>query len=112
MNVCVGGSFFAVGQTLATNIARWDGSHWWPMGVGIPAINGSHVVAIAIQGTNVYVGGAFGVAGDQYANSIARWDGSSWSALGNGTLNGVGSIKSGAIGIVSALLAAGNNLYV
>ena len=111
-NVYVGGRFFAVGQTLATNIAMWDGSHWRAMGYGLTPSYSGEVTAIAIQGTNVYAAGSFTVAGNQYANSIARWDGTAWSALGNGTQNGVRTSNGAAAGSVAALQVAGSELYV
>jgi trimeric autotransporter adhesin len=34
-NVYIGGLFNVVGDTLATSIAKWDGSIWSPLGKGV-----------------------------------------------------------------------------
>ncbi len=65
-------------------IAKWDGSNWNPLGVGM---NGT-VYSLAVDHNgNVYAGGGFTTAGGVGANHIARWDGGVWSALESG-LNG------------------------
>ena len=94
-NLYVGGSFTQVGgaggaygnyNTSANNIARWDGSHWFALGSGIPL--GSDILdtvnAIAVSGSNVYVGGRFTTAGGVTVNNIARWDGQNWWPIGAG----------------------------
>jgi hypothetical protein len=70
-NVYVGGAFTdAGGDADADRIARWDGSAWHPLGVGL----NNRVGAIAVAGPDVYVGGRFTSAGgDTRANWIARW---------------------------------------
>jgi len=95
-NLYVGGNFSIVGDAFANFVAKWDGSHWKGLGLGL---NGS-VLALAMSGSNVYVGGEFTTAGGSPANNIAKWNGSSWSALG-----------SGVIGRVSALVVSGTDLY-
>jgi len=102
-NLYVGGSFRVVGAGLNSSlIARWDGSDWSALGVGITDsdINAA-VNAIAVQGNNVYAGGTFKAYGAMTATNIARWDGVAWSNMGGG-VNGT----------VNALVVDGNNLYV
>src|SRR5438552_3711962 len=72
-NVYIGGIFEVVGDTLANNIAKWDGNRWSALGSGIP--NGG-VSALAVSGSDVYVGGSFLGAGGIAATNIAKWDGS------------------------------------
>ena len=87
-DVIAGGAFMAAGYVSATNIARWDGSQWFPLAQGI---NGTvRAVAVATNG-DVIIGGAFTMAGNTPATNIARWDGSSWSPLGSGVGNNSGN---------------------
>jgi hypothetical protein len=94
-NLYIGGMFDAVGETLATGIAKWNGSSWSALGSGM-----SPVYALAVSGTNLYAGGWFTTAGGTNANHIAQWNGSSWSPLGSG-MNGY----------VYALAVSGGTLY-
>ena len=81
----VGGQFTTAGGVPANDIAKWDGSAWSALDMGI---NGE-VCALAVSGTDLYAGGGFVTAGGVTANDIAKWDGSAWSALGSG-MNGAG----------------------
>ncbi|MBU6400586.1 MAG: hypothetical protein KGS61_09725, partial [Verrucomicrobia bacterium] len=96
----VGGAFATAGGVPATNIAKWDGTNWGALGLGM---NGS-VGALAVSGGDLYAGGLFTAAGNVPASYIAKWDGTSWSALGSG----VGWISS----FVEALRTSGSDLYV
>ena len=96
-NFYIGGNFTSVGIVAATNIAKWDGSTWSPLGSGV----GGTVTALAVSGSDVYAGGGFGTAGDSSAANIAKWDGNAWSPLG-----------SGISGYVYALAVSGTNVYV
>lgn len=90
----VGGAFTMAGGVEASRIARWDGSSWSALGLGI---TGSSVFALAVfdddgDGPNppaLYVAGNFNKAGLTSANNIARWSGTSWSGVGGGTGNTV-----------------------
>jgi len=90
----VGGGFRLAGDVGATNIARWDGTNWWPVGGGID-VSGA-VYSLVANGDRIYVGGFFGSAGGIDANNIASWTGQLWVALGSGTsaATGPGSIRS------------------
>ena len=79
-NLYAGGLFTIAGGVAATNIAKWDGSSWSPVGSGIDGPVGR----LALSGNDVYAGGRFTNAGGVPANNIAKWNGSSWSALGSG----------------------------
>ena len=95
-----GGDFTTAGGIAATNIAKWNGSSWGPLGSGL---NGGGVSALAVSGSDLYAGGSFTHAGGIAANSVAKWDGSSWSPLGSGI--------SGSIPLVHALAVSGSDLY-
>ena len=65
----------------ASRVARWDGSTWSALGVGVDG----QVSALAVSGTDVYAGGFFATAGGGSASFVARWNGSAWSQLTSGT---------------------------
>jgi hypothetical protein len=102
-NLYIGGDFTIVHDVFANNIAKWNGSGWSALGLGI---NG-HVRALALSGTNLYAAGSFTSAAGIPATNIAKWDGSSWSALGSG----VGGVPPYSQPPVSALAVSGTNLY-
>jgi hypothetical protein len=97
-NLYVGGFFTSVNGIAATNIAKWDGTHWSALGSGL---NGS-LTALAVSGGDVYAGGWFSRAGGIAATNVAKWNGSSWSALGSGFGGGP---------YYTALAVSGSNLY-
>ena len=99
-----GGDFRLAGTSTATNIARWDGEKWWPLGGGIQVSGGVH--AMAVGGRDLYVGGFFRFAGDLAANHIAKWDGALWSGLGTGLQGQHGSAAA------EALASNGSDLLV
>jgi hypothetical protein len=115
--VVAGGNFHAAGTTPASNVARWDGSKWHDLGLGIssPEPYGDLLKVNCVAQTNeygrdvLYVGGIFSVAGEVPALNVARWDGSDWSALGEG-ISGNPFSREGP-GIVRALLPLNGDLY-
>ena len=72
-DVIAGGQFTAAGGVPASNIARWDGTTWSPLGPGSPA----RVTSLLVLPT-----GELLAAGDHH--SILRWNGTAWSAFGTG----------------------------
>ena len=107
-NLYAAGSFAAAGDTLASRIARWDGTNWKPVGGGTSyAGPGTHSVdALAVDSNgNVYAAGIFTAAGGVPASHIAKWDGTAWSALGSGLS---GNVVNGH----NLALDASGNLYV
>ncbi len=81
-NLYAGGLFTYAGQTAATNIARYDGTNWTPLGSGV---NGS-VNAIRVYKAQVYAGGSFTSAGGAAAGNVAMWDYrfNTWNSLNGG----------------------------
>src|SRR5207253_83870 len=111
-NIYVGGNFSAAGGASATNIARWDGSQWYPLGSGVGANINDSVNAIAISGSSVYAGGFFTTTGGTSANNIARWDGSQWHPLGSDPNNGVdGGVNAISVG-PGPCASCPNSIYV
>lgn len=70
----VGGAFTQAGANSINNIARWNGSSWFPLNSGT---NGE-VYALAVFQNFLYVGGQFTTAGALSTTNLAKWDGSSW----------------------------------
>jgi hypothetical protein len=97
-NLYIGGMFYAIGDTLATGVAKWNGTNWSPLGSGM-----SPVYALAVSGNTLYAGGWFTSAGGTNASYIAQWDGTNWSPLGLG----MGPMN----GYVYALAVSGSDLY-
>ncbi|MCB0767870.1 MAG: hypothetical protein KDB95_11745, partial [Flavobacteriales bacterium] len=84
----IGGTFTFVGNVPANQIAKWDGTSWSALGVGVAwGVQPGTVSSLLANGTDIYVGGTFTTAGGITVNHIAKWDGANWSALGSG-LNG------------------------
>jgi hypothetical protein len=82
-----GGGFTQAGATLASRIAKFDGTSWSPIGSNIN-INGSVMCFATFDdgtGTALYAGGFIDppIAGTT-SREIARWDGVSWSSLSTG----------------------------
>jgi hypothetical protein len=99
-----GGSFRTAGGISAENIAKWNGSNWSALGLGLEGTGATfrrYVYALAVSGSDLYAAGRFSRAGGSPANYIAKWNGSSWSALGSGINTGV-----------RALAVSGNYLEV
>jgi PKD repeat protein len=92
----VGGSFFYAGDSINTNVARWDGSQWHAMGSGF---NSSVSKLIMYQDT-LYACGSFTKSGQDSVKRIAKWNGSSWIPVG-----------SGASGTVRDMIVFNNVLY-
>jgi len=99
-----GGRFSKIGSYAsspwANNIAKWNGSEWSPLGVGVD----SEVMALALDSAgNVYAGGYFTDAGGVTVNAVAKWNGTAWSALGSGmdgavfalAVDGAGNVYAG-----------------
>jgi hypothetical protein len=81
-----GGNFSSAGVVPASDIARWDGSSWSPLGSGTqPGSVGELAVFDDGGGPALYAGGSFTSAGGIAARYLAKWDGSTWSPLGIGT---------------------------
>jgi hypothetical protein len=83
-----GGSFGQAGGVVVSDIAKWDGWNWSPLGSGTAGAVNALAVFDDGNGPALYAGGGFTSAGGVAANNIAKWNGSSWSALGTGLSGG------------------------
>lgn len=88
-----GGAFSTAGGVEVNRIARWNGTSWSPLGLGISGGLGGgepYVSALAVfddglgGGPALFVAGRFTLAGGEPANGIAKWNGAEWSSLGSG----------------------------
>jgi hypothetical protein len=71
----VGGRFSVAGGVSVSNIARWDGAGWSPLGDGLSGEDEFTAVrALAVYEGSLYAGGAFTTAGGLPSSYIARWD--------------------------------------
>ena len=93
----VGGSFNQAGGNSIRNVARWDGSEWFPIGSSsVNGVNGG-VDSVSIRDGQLVLGGWFSEAGNRIrTRRVATWDGEFWGSLGWGFENGVtdGSVRS------------------
>lgn len=105
----VGGMFSTAGGVSATNIARWDGQNWSPVGGGFNTLG--LVMALAVYddgaGAALYAGGSFIASSGNPINRIAKWDGTAWSPLGSGMNSTVNALATYDDGSGTALYAAG-----
>ncbi|MFN0243163.1 MAG: hypothetical protein ACKVWV_09760 [Planctomycetota bacterium] len=102
-------------------MARWDGSAWHPVGLGIPGI-GSMVDDMIVfddgSGEKVFmVGRLFGVDGLLHqggflVEKIATWDGSSWGTCGTGLTDGPGATTAATYAIAIHDDGSGPALFV
>ena len=82
----VAGTFSLMESVTASNIAKWDGQNWSPVGAGISNTSGVSTFVKCLYNYNgeLYVGGGFNTAGGISANNIAKWDGVNWLPLSTG----------------------------
>jgi len=95
-----GGDFDTAGTVPANNIAKWDGSKWSALNLGL---GGGIVYSLAGYNGDIYAGGNFWrTGGNDYVNHIARWNGTNWSTVGEGT-----DFASAALAVYNGILYAG-----
>ncbi|MDB5234549.1 MAG: hypothetical protein JWR44_1542 [Hymenobacter sp.] len=83
-SVYAAGQFNQAGGVAASNVAKWDGTTWSPLGAGTGGTAGLvRTLAVAPNG-DLYAAGDFTLAGGQPASRIARWNGTAWTSLGSG----------------------------
>jgi hypothetical protein len=69
-----GGIFTVAGGVTASNIARWDGTSWAPLGSGTSDDGVSAITGFDDgSGPGLHVGGYFTTAGGVVSNNMARW---------------------------------------
>jgi len=61
ISLYAGGDIAMVGGIPVSNISRWNGTEWTPLGLGVDSL----VAALAWDGSNLYAGGYFTTAAEQ-----------------------------------------------
>jgi len=84
-----GGGIYSASGVAINHVARWDGSAWQPLGVGVD----NNVTRLRGYPDGLYAVGSFTHAGGVEANGLARWDGSSWHAVFDLPLFGTQSVN-------------------
>jgi hypothetical protein len=104
-NIYIGGDFKGFKENSAfatTNVAKWDGSLWQPLGSGLAGV----VQALAVKEGVVFAG--YNITNDTTTTGfVARWDGTNWTDLGadmHSHLRGIPAVQ--------ALQLIGDRLYV
>jgi len=96
------GEFDQILGTAANNIARWDGSSWHAMGLGVDgAVNALKVTPDG----SLLVGGAFQTAGGAPAPYVARWSQGNWSTVGGNPGGPVFAIEEDVNGVIAAWIS-------
>jgi hypothetical protein len=101
-----GGVFFTAGGVFASNIAKWNGTQWAPLGSGVGGPYDNLVRGLTIFNGELIAGGNFMSAGGVSANNVARWNGTNWAALGSGMNAGLD-----ALAVYNGELIAGGGFF-
>jgi hypothetical protein len=107
-HLVAGGNFFFAGNIGCSNIARWNGSGWSPIGGGT---NGFVAALALLPNGDLVAGGSFTSAGGVAANRIARWDGAAWAPLGAGLdafVSALAVLPNGDLAVGGAFTTAGS----
>ncbi len=106
-----GGIFDSAGGVRASNIAKWNGTSWSPVGGGIVGHNYTSyypgVYCLCVYQGKLYAGGDFDSAGGIQASNIAVWDGTTWSNPGGGLNMPGGALVSSIVNYNDELYAGG-----
>lgn len=55
------------------HVAKWDGTAWSPLGIGIEPLGYHYFNALLWCRNTLFIGGRFGVAGGTVSAHIAAW---------------------------------------
>ncbi len=108
----VGGSFVIAGDTVAKNIAVWNGSSWSALGEGLStnvAYDIGSVRALAVYDGELIAAGEFTFSGSTPLGNIARWTGSAWAPLSAGAVKDMNNGLISALAVYDGKLVAGGS---
>lgn len=80
-DLLVGGSLTTPPSFPSRGVARWDGAHWHPAGIGTSGVMQD---ALALPNGDLVVTGSMSSIGGVPVDHVALWSGGQWSALGGG----------------------------
>jgi len=87
-----GGWFTNAGGTAVSNIARWNGTTWLPLGAGLLGSPSAFAVYDSGNGPALFVGLESAIVnGAPNIFGVARWNGTNWSGVGGGLWNASGA---------------------
>jgi trimeric autotransporter adhesin len=99
-----GGQFTATSNSAIKNIARWDGSTWQPVGLGLGGVVSTLTVfdtdgsgaapAVLVAGGHFASIGPLGSIGSVPVNHVAAWNGVAWGSMGSGAQGPVHALTS------------------
>ncbi len=106
------GDYDTIGGVAAKSIARWDGSNWSPLGLGLDGVFFARGAALTVfddgGGPELYVGGTFTSAGGvPGTRNLAKWSGSTWSSVAGDLFSSVFTLQTHDDGSGLALYAGG-----
>jgi trimeric autotransporter adhesin len=78
------GRFMNAGGVAATNIARWNGTAWQPLGSGLGNTTTDVNALLVLPGGDLISAGTFTTSAGVSLPGIARWTGEAWLPLGAG----------------------------
>jgi hypothetical protein len=78
------GTFTSGGGVTMNHVARWNGSSWSPVGLGLCDVVRALKVFDDGGGPALYAGGEFNCSGTTPLSRIAKWNGTTWTSLGGG----------------------------
>jgi hypothetical protein len=87
--ILIGGDFTKAGTVNTEGVAKWNGTVWSKLGVGLSNCLEVNSLVMDAQ-NNLYAGGWFENADARNTMNIAKWNGSQWFPLGSG----VGDVNS------------------
>ncbi len=100
------GRFTSAGGTPVSNIARWNGSNWRPVGAGIDITSQyGAVYSLFVHRGELIAGGWFGTFANR--DAIMRWNGTGWRSLGGGITSNTYAYFVSAMGEYGGELFAG-----
>ena len=82
----IGGDFKLAGGKFCWGIARWNGTQWDSLGLGMKPVPPSnmftHIKKIVRYKNEIYVTGNFRDIGGKKISGLARWNGTDWNNVG------------------------------
>ena len=82
-SIYAGGNFTEAGSQIANQIARFDGTNWWPMGAtNSGTLPQAGPDALTFADGDLFAGGYFTNLGPYSVDHVGYWDGSEWNDIG------------------------------